>query len=50
VAISFPGSADEIYEARELLGSAGGSAGIIFKIERAGAVERIDAIYPHLPG
>jgi pyruvate kinase len=44
VAISFPGCADDIDEARKLLERAGGSAGIIAKIERAEAVEKIDAI------
>ncbi|MFO1418266.1 MAG: pyruvate kinase [Methylotetracoccus sp.] len=38
LAISFPRSADDIREARELLRQAGGDAGIVAKIERAEAL------------
>ncbi len=44
LAISFPRSADDIHEARELMLAAGGKAGIIAKIERAEAVQAIDEI------
>lgn len=44
IAISFPRNADDIKEARILLKAAGGSAGIIAKIERAEAVNNLDAI------
>jgi pyruvate kinase len=44
VAISFPRNAEDIHEARELLRTAGCSAGIIAKIERAEAVENIEEI------
>ncbi len=44
VAISFPRGADDINEARHLLREAGGHGGIIAKIERAEAVENIEAI------
>jgi len=44
LAVSFPRSADDINEARELLRAAGGKGGIIAKIERAEAVEAIEDI------
>ena len=44
VAISFPRSADDVNEARQLLRAAGGHGGIIAKIERAEAVQNIEAI------
>jgi pyruvate kinase len=44
VAISFPRSAEDVEEARELLRAAGCNAGIIAKIERAEAVENIEEI------
>jgi pyruvate kinase len=44
LAISFPRNADDVKEARTLLKAAGGSAGIIAKIERAEAVTHIDEI------
>lgn len=44
VAISFPRSADDINEARQLLRAAGGHGGIIAKIERAEAVKNIESI------
>jgi pyruvate kinase len=44
VAISFPRSAADVHEARELLRAAGGHGGIIAKIERAEAVTAIAEI------
>lgn len=44
IAISFPRNADDVKEARVLLKAAGGSAGIIAKIERAEAVTHIEEI------
>jgi pyruvate kinase len=44
VAISFPRSADDIHEARELLRAAGGHGGIVAKIERAEALEVLEEI------
>ncbi len=44
VAISFPRSAADVDEARELFRAAGGKGGIIAKIERAEAVEAIESI------
>ncbi len=44
VAVSFPRSAEDIEEARELLRAAGGNAGIVAKIERAEAVQAIEDI------
>ncbi|OGT45401.1 MAG: pyruvate kinase [Gammaproteobacteria bacterium RIFCSPHIGHO2_12_FULL_41_20] len=44
LAISFPRSADDIKEARILLKAAGGTAGIIAKIERTEAVTHIEEI------
>ncbi len=44
VAVSFPRSADDIHEARELLRSAGGHGGIVAKIERAEALKVLEDI------
>ncbi len=44
VAISFPRNAKDIEEARALLRAAGGTGGIVAKIERAEAVEAIEEI------
>jgi pyruvate kinase len=44
LAISFPRNADDVKEARTLLKAAGGTAGIIAKIERAEAVTHIEEI------
>ena len=44
IAISFPRTAADIHEARELVVKAGGSAGIVAKIERAEALDVIDEI------
>ncbi len=44
LAISFPRSAADVHEARELLRAAGGHAGIVAKIERAEAVQAIAEI------
>lgn len=44
IAISFPRSAQDIHTARQLLHDAGGSGGIIAKIERAEALDVIDEI------
>ena len=44
LAVSFPQSADDVHETRRLLKEAGGSAGIVSKIERAEALECIDSI------
>jgi pyruvate kinase len=44
LAISFPRNADDVKEARTLLKAAGGSAGIIAKIERAEAIIHIEEI------
>ena len=44
LAISFPRNADDVKEARTLLKAAGGTAGIIAKIERAEAVTNIEEI------
>jgi len=44
IAISFPRTAQDIQEARKLLQAAGGSAGIIAKIERAEAITNIEEI------
>ncbi|UCH53706.1 MAG: pyruvate kinase [Pseudomonadota bacterium] len=44
IAISFPRSAEDVNEARQLLRAAGGKGGVIAKIERAEAVENIEAI------
>lgn len=44
IAVSFPRTADDIKEARELINQAGGTMGIIAKIERQEAVAAIDEI------
>jgi pyruvate kinase len=44
IAVSFPRTADDIKEARELIEAAGGTVGIIAKIERQEAVAAIDEI------
>ena len=44
VAISFPRSAEDIHEARELLRAAGGHGGIVAKIERAEALYALEEI------
>lgn len=44
LAVSFPRHADDIKEARILLKAAGGTAGIIAKIERAEALQHIESI------
>ncbi len=44
VAISFPRNAKDIEEARALLRAAGGTGGIVAKIERAEAVEAVEEI------
>ncbi len=44
LAVSFPRSAADIFEARDLLREAGGHGGIIAKIERAEAIENIEEI------
>jgi pyruvate kinase len=44
LAISFPRSAADVNEARELFYAAGGKGGIVAKIERAEAVENIEEI------
>ena len=44
LAVSFPRSSDDIYEARELLREAGGKGGIIAKIERAEAMRNLNDI------
>lgn len=44
LAVSFPRSADDIHRARSLLKEAGGEAWIVAKIERAEALEHLEAI------
>lgn len=44
LAVSFPVSANDIHEARELVKASGGYADIIAKIERADALERVEEI------
>lgn len=44
IAISFPRSAEDIFEAKHLIEQANGKAGVIAKIERTEAVEAIDEI------
>ncbi|MGA7801106.1 MAG: pyruvate kinase [Gammaproteobacteria bacterium] len=44
VAVSFPRSANDIHEARELFRQAGGNGGIVAKIERAEALTAIEEI------
>jgi pyruvate kinase len=44
IAISFPRTAADVHEARELLRAAGGHGGIVAKIERAEAIDDIEEI------
>ena len=44
IAISFPRSADDMREARQLMHEAGGTAGLVAKLERAEAMDVIDEI------
>ncbi len=44
LAVSFPRNADDIHRARKLLQAAGGSAGLVAKIERAEALGVLDEI------
>lgn len=44
LAVSFPQNADDIRQTRQLLYEAGGTSGIVAKIERAEALENIDEI------
>jgi pyruvate kinase len=44
LAVSFPRHADDIHEARQLLRDAGGKGGIVAKIERAEAMDELEAI------
>jgi len=44
LAVSFPRTADDIEEARRLIREAGGSADIVAKIERADALDNIEAL------
>ncbi len=44
IAISFPRSASDIHEAQSLIKAANGTAGVIAKIERAEALDELDAI------
>ncbi len=44
IAVSFPRSADDMLEARELLKAAGSNASIVAKIERTEALDNIDEI------
>jgi pyruvate kinase len=44
LAVSFPRSADDVNEARELFREAGGQGGIVAKIERAEAMEALEDI------
>lgn len=44
LAVSFPVSADDIHEARNLMKAAGGHADIIAKIERADALDHVEEI------
>jgi len=44
IAVSFPRSATDIYEARELIKAAGGTASIVAKIERAEAIAVLEEI------
>ena len=44
LAISFPRTAEDVERARKLLHAAGGTAAIVAKIERAEAVDNLDAI------
>jgi len=44
IAISFPRSADDMLEAKELINEAGGKSAVIAKIERTEAIQSIDEI------
>ncbi|NEZ05012.1 pyruvate kinase [Wenzhouxiangella sp. XN201] len=44
LAVSFPRGAEDMQRARELLEAAGGHAGLVAKIERAEAIENLEAI------
>ncbi|MEN1727571.1 MAG: pyruvate kinase [Pseudomonadota bacterium] len=44
LAVSFPRSAEDMNQARELLEAAGGTAGLVSKIERTEAIENLDDI------
>lgn len=44
IAVSFPRCAGDVAEARELLRAAGGQGGVIAKIERAEALDNVEAI------
>jgi len=44
IAISFPRRAEDIFEAKELINQAGGRCGVIAKIERTQAIEKIEEI------
>ncbi|NOX07893.1 MAG: pyruvate kinase [Gammaproteobacteria bacterium] len=44
IAVSFPRNAEDIHEARRLLRAAGGHGGIVAKIERAEALDELEAI------
>lgn len=44
VAISFPRSAEDVHEARDLLRDAGGHGGIVAKIERTEALDALESI------
>src|SRR5690606_31564781 len=44
IAVSFPRSAADIHEARELLRAAGGHGGVVAKIERAEAITNLEEI------
>jgi pyruvate kinase len=44
LAVSFPLTAEDIHEARRLLAAVGGDAGIVAKIERAEALDHLEAI------
>ncbi len=44
IAVSFPRTADDIHYARELLREAGGDGGVVAKIERAEALDNLEAI------
>ena len=44
IAVSFPRTADDIHLARQLLRDAGGQGGVVAKIERAEALDNLEAI------
>jgi len=44
LAVSFPRSAEDMQQARDLLQAAGGSAGLVSKIERTEAIENLESI------